>query len=110
MLQSWAEAGGLPAGLDIIGVSTAVNAQRDNFPPSKWIVAKEWAWPVLADSAASDAAVAYGVSGFPTIVVVGADGKVKARSSGELPPAASRRTGQTGRRRPSTQRAVALRR
>jgi cytochrome c biogenesis protein CcmG, thiol:disulfide interchange protein DsbE len=84
VLQRWAEAGGVPAGLDIIGVSTAVNAQQDNFPPSKWIVAKEWTWPVLADSKASDAAVAYGVGSFPTFVIVGADGKVKVRSSGEL--------------------------
>ncbi|MEO8266240.1 MAG: TlpA disulfide reductase family protein [Ilumatobacteraceae bacterium] len=84
VLQSWAEAGGVPQGLDIIGVSTAVNAQRDNYPPSKWMVAREWAWPVLADSVASDAAVAYGVGGFPTFVIVGADGTVKVRSSGEL--------------------------
>ena len=84
VLQSWAEAGGVPPGLDLIGVSTAVNAQRDNYPPSKWMVAKEWAWPVLADSVASDAAVAYGVGAFPTFVIVGADGTVKVRSSGEL--------------------------
>ncbi len=84
VLQSWAAAGGVPAGLDIIGVSTAVNAQRDNYPPSKWIADKEWTWPVLADSAASDAAIAYGVGAFPNFVIVGADGTVKVRSSGEL--------------------------
>ena len=39
----------------------------------------------MADSAAADAERAYGVAGFPTFVIVGADGKVKARSSGELP-------------------------
>ena len=87
VLQAWAESDGVPPGLDIIGVSTAVNAQRDNFPPSKWIVAKEWTWPVMADSVNSDAAQAYGVGGFPTFVIVGADGKVKVRSSGELPVA-----------------------
>jgi cytochrome c biogenesis protein CcmG/thiol:disulfide interchange protein DsbE len=87
VLQSWAAAGGVPADLDIIGVSTAVNAQRDNYPPSRWIVDKAWTWPILADSANSDAAVAYGVGGFPTFVIVGADGKVKLRSSGELPAA-----------------------
>ena len=59
VLQSWAAAGGVPTGLDIVGVSTAVNAQRDNYPPSKWVVDKSWTWPVLADSAVSDAAVAY---------------------------------------------------
>jgi cytochrome c biogenesis protein CcmG, thiol:disulfide interchange protein DsbE len=87
VLQGWSDAGGVPADLDIVGVSTAVNAQRDNYPPSKWLVDKAWAWPILADSANSDAAQAYGVSGFPTFVLVGADGTVKVRSSGELPVA-----------------------
>jgi cytochrome c biogenesis protein CcmG, thiol:disulfide interchange protein DsbE len=85
VLQGWAAGGGVPADLDIIGVSTAVSAQRDNYPPSKWIVDKKWIWPVMADSNKSDAANAYGVAGFPTFVIVGADGKVKVRSSGELP-------------------------
>jgi thiol-disulfide isomerase/thioredoxin len=85
VLQSWAASGRMPAGLDIVGVSTSAAPQRDNFPPSSWIKAKRWTWPVLADSVASDAAIAYGVAGFPTFVIVGADGAVKARSSGELP-------------------------
>jgi len=85
VLQQWAAAGGVPADLDIIGVSTAVTAQRDNYPPSTWLVNKQWTWPALADSENSDAATAYGVAGFPTFVIVGADGKVKVRSSGELP-------------------------
>jgi cytochrome c biogenesis protein CcmG, thiol:disulfide interchange protein DsbE len=87
VLQGWVESGSAPADLEIIGVSTAVNAQRENYPPSKWITDKAWAWPVLADSVASDAAIAYGVGAFPTLVVIGADGTVKARSSGELPVA-----------------------
>jgi cytochrome c biogenesis protein CcmG/thiol:disulfide interchange protein DsbE len=84
VLQSWADDGGVPADLDIIGVSTAVNPQRDNYPPSEWIADKGWTWPVLADSADSEAATAYGVWAFPNFVIVGADGKVKLRSSGEL--------------------------
>jgi cytochrome c biogenesis protein CcmG/thiol:disulfide interchange protein DsbE len=88
VLQSWADAGGVPADLDIIGVSTAVNAQRENYPPSRWIVDKAWTWPVLADSANSDALTAYGLGRFPSFVIVGADGTVKARSGGELPSAA----------------------
>ena len=88
VLQSWAAAGGVPANLDIIGISTGVSAQRDNYPPSRWLADKGWEWPVMADSAVADAAVAYGLGAYPTFVVVGADGKVKARSSGELPVAA----------------------
>ena len=85
VLQSWAAGGGVPADLEIIGVSTAVSSQRDNFPPSKWIVAKNWTWPVMADSTNSDAARAFGVGGFPMFAIIGSDGKVKIRSSGELP-------------------------
>ena len=85
VLQSWAAAGGLPDNLDIIGVSTGVRAQADNYPPSTWLAAKGWEWPVMADDADSDAAIAYGLGAYPTFVVVGADGKVKVRSSGELP-------------------------
>ena len=87
VLQGWAAAGGVPAELDIVGVSTAVNSQRENFPPSQWLIDSEWSWPMLADSVNSDAAVAYGIGGFPSFVIVGADGTVKVRSSGELPVA-----------------------
>ena len=84
VILRWAATGGAPANLDIVSVSTAVNIQRDNYPPSKWIVKKEWTFPVLADSSNSDAAAAYGVTGFPTFTIVGPDGLVKVRTSGEL--------------------------
>ncbi len=84
VLLQWADSGGVPANLDIIGVSTGVSAQRDNYPPSKWIVSKGWKWPVMADSATSDAARAYGLAAYPTFDIIGADGTVKLRSSGEL--------------------------
>jgi thiol-disulfide isomerase/thioredoxin len=84
VILRWAQTGGVPPNLDIIGVSTSVSAQRDNYPPSKWIVQKQWTWPVMADSSNNDAAAAYGVASFPTFTIVGSDGKVKLRSSGEL--------------------------
>jgi hypothetical protein len=74
----------VPADLQVIAVSTAVASDRPNYPPSQWVVNKAWPWPVMADSEAMDAAQAYGVSGFPFFTIVGADGKVKARASGEL--------------------------
>jgi thiol-disulfide isomerase/thioredoxin len=86
VIEAWAQSG-LPANLDIIGVSTGVAADRDNYPPSQWIVKMNWKWPVMADSAKGDAALAYGVAGYPTFLIIGADGKVKVRNSGELPVA-----------------------
>ena len=83
-LIEWQASGAIPADLQIIGVSTAVASDRPNYPPSQWVVAKGWPWPVMVDSEAMDAAEAYGVSGYPFFALVGADGKVKVRGSGEL--------------------------
>ena len=83
-LIEWKESGAVPADLQVIAVSTAVASDRPNYPPSQWVVDKAWPWPVMADSEAMDAAQAYGVSGFPFFTIVGADGKVKVRASGEL--------------------------
>ncbi len=83
-LIEWKESGAVPADLQVIAVSTAVASDRPNYPPSQWVVDKAWPWPVMADSEAMDAAQAYGVSGFPFFTIVGADGKVKVRASGEI--------------------------
>lgn len=85
-LVTWFESGRVPANLRVIGVSTAVAADRPNYPPSEWIVATDWPWEIMADSADVTAAAAYGVSSFPFFVIVGADGQVKVRQSGELEP------------------------
>jgi cytochrome c biogenesis protein CcmG/thiol:disulfide interchange protein DsbE len=74
--------GDLPKNLNIIGVSTAAQADRDNYPPSNWIVEKDWTWPVLADTADSEAIQMYGGTGFPFTVMLNADGTVNARKSG----------------------------
>ena len=42
-------AGELPDGLDVIGVSTAVDSTAPNYPPSDWVVEKGWEWPMMAD-------------------------------------------------------------
>jgi len=82
-LIEWKNMGMVPEGLDVIGVSTGVAADRPNYPPSEWVVEKQWPWTVLADSVTQDAAMAYGVSGYPFFTIIGADGTVKLRASGE---------------------------
>ncbi len=76
------EAGRLPDGLDVVGVSTAVAADRENFPPSEWIAEQGWPWPTMADSEELDAMNTFGGNAFPFIVVVDSDGTVLARRSG----------------------------
>ena len=85
VLQQWDEQGGIPEGLQVVGVSTAVSPDRPNYPPAEWLAEKGWAWPVLADDAELTAANAYGVSAFPFLTFIDADGNVTARASGELP-------------------------
>jgi len=88
-LIDWKNSGAVPPGLNVIGVATAVSKTAVNYPPAVWFSNKGWPWPVLVDEAQGDgaagtAATAYGATGWPYLVIVGADGKVKARVSGEV--------------------------
>ena len=85
LLLEWRDSGGIPDELQIFGVSTAVNEERPNFPPAAWLADVDWDWPTLADDAELSAFTAYGGTGFPYFVVLGADGTVRARNGGELP-------------------------
>ena len=85
VLQEWDAAGDIPDDLQVVGVSTAADAARPNYPPAEWLAEKRWAWPVLADDDELTAADAYGLTGFPFIVFLDADGNVTARVSGEQP-------------------------
>ncbi len=83
-LIEWQASGAVPSELQVVGVSTSVASDRPNYPPSQWTIDKGWTWPMMADSTSMEAAEAYGVSGFPFFVIVGADGEVKVRVSGEV--------------------------
>jgi thiol-disulfide isomerase/thioredoxin len=84
-LNKWRDSGDVPEGLQVVAVTTAVSADREHYPPSTWIRDEMgWTWPVLADSPDNDAAIAFGVSGFPFSVILDTDGTVLGRSSGEL--------------------------
>ena len=75
-------AGDLPENLDVIGVSTAVDPAAENYPPSEWIVEKDWSWPAMADDENSTAIKTYGGTSFPFTVVLDAEGNVLARRAG----------------------------
>ncbi len=83
-IQNWLDEHGLPSDVSLYAMPTSTNASRPNYPPSAWLVGKNWTVPVLVDSEQSDAATAYGLTSFPYFVVIGADGKVVERTSGEL--------------------------
>ena len=82
-LIEWKDSGAMPGDLEVIGVSTGARDDAPNWPPSQWVVDKAWPWPVMADSEDQGAALAYGVSGYPGLILLNGDGKVLARRSGE---------------------------
>lgn len=83
VVQEWVDGGGLPDGVDLVAVSTAVDSRRPNYPPGDWLEREGWTAPVLVDGneAASRAA---GLSAFPFFVGVDSEGEVVGRASGEL--------------------------
>ena len=83
VVQDWVDGGGLPPGVDLVAVSTAIDPQRPNYPPDAWLAREGWTAPVLVD-ADGTAATATGLTAFPYFVAVDADGKVAARTTGEL--------------------------
>ena len=87
-IANWLAANQLPAGVEVIAVSTAVDSGRPNYPPSAWFEEEQWPAVAVRDSESNEIGEAYGLRGFPYIVAVDADGRVVARVSGELTDAA----------------------
>jgi thiol-disulfide isomerase/thioredoxin len=74
-------------GVEVETVTTNTNEDLPNYPPSKWLAREDWPFPtVLADDADLRAFFAYGGEAFPYFVLLDAEGKVVARTSGELAP------------------------
>lgn len=81
-LISLNDAGSLPDDLVVVGVSTAVDPNGSNFPPSEWIVDKAWPWETMADDEDVTAIAAMGGSSFPFTVILDTEGNVLARKGG----------------------------
>lgn len=75
---------GMPDGVELVAVSTAVAEERGNYPPKAWLDREGWEIPTMADSADSSAAKTYGLPSFPYFLAVDADGKVVYRTTGEI--------------------------
>jgi thiol-disulfide isomerase/thioredoxin len=85
LLLEWKESGDVPEGLTVVGLSTAANEDRPNFPPGQWLEDLGWDWPVIADDEPQTGAIALGTTGYPYLVFVDGEGTVLGRYSGELP-------------------------
>ena len=83
-ILEWASTLGVPDGLRIVGVATGSRNDYPNWPPSAWLTDMGWKWETMADTQDGSAFAAYGGTSFPTMVLVGPDGTVKNRFSGEV--------------------------
>ena len=84
VITDWIDESGLPEGVTLKAVSTGLNENAPNYPPSEWLEREAWPVKTLADDEASSAAKAFGLSAYPFFVANNADGEVVARTSGEL--------------------------
>lgn len=82
-LVEWNDKGLVPEGLRVVGITTASRDDQANWPPSEWIQSMNWPFDIMADSQNADAAQAYGVDGYPFMVILDAQGRVALRTSGE---------------------------
>jgi len=82
---SWLEDTSLPEDVEVVAVSTGVNAEGANYPPSEWFPREQWQTPVLVDDEATRVAGAFGLTAYPYWVAVNAEGDVVYRASGALP-------------------------
>lgn len=84
IVQAWLDAGGLPADVDLISVSTGIDPSLPNYPPDAWLARERWTPPVIVDPR-NEVANAFGLSAFPYFVFVNGDGTLQGRLTGELP-------------------------
>ena len=86
VLVNWNSSGTVPDNLDVIAVTTGTDEAQPNFPPSVWLANEKWPelWPVLVDNKDQTAGNAFGLAGYPFMVLIGEDGKVLWRNSGEI--------------------------
>lgn len=68
--------------LRIVAIPTATTPTRPNYPPSAWLESINWAGEILVDDEVSTAALSYGVTVFPFLVLLDGDGTVLARYAG----------------------------
>jgi len=72
-------------GIRSVAILTGTSPDRPNFPPQAWLDREGWTGEVLLDDEVTAAATSFGLSSYPYLVFLDANGSVVARASGELP-------------------------
>lgn len=74
-------------GVRTVAVLTGTDPVAPNFPPVRWLDREGWTGEIALDDERGTAAAAYGLSSYPFLVMLDADGQVVGRTSGEQPQA-----------------------
>jgi cytochrome c biogenesis protein CcmG, thiol:disulfide interchange protein DsbE len=81
-IVKWLADGTIPASIETIAISTGVQKEAPNYPPSAWFEKEKWTQPIFDDVDGS-LGKTYGLSGFPYLVLINTDGTIASRRSGE---------------------------
>ena len=81
-LVTWMNEGG-NGDVEVRGVTTGIDPNKPNYPPTKWLADEGWTVPTLIDPSGL-AAPASGLSGYPYFIFLNDKGEVTSRASGEL--------------------------
>ncbi len=73
----------LPKDVELIAIATGTNDEKPNYPPSEWLDDEGWPGLKIADTKSFTLASKFGLTGYPYIIYVGADGKISSRTAGE---------------------------
>lgn len=82
-LVTLAEEGALDD-IDAVVVLTGTDPAAPNHPPAAWLGREGWTGRVLLDDEGGTAASSFGLTSYPYLALVDADGEVIARNAGEL--------------------------
>ena len=84
IVQNLIDTVGVPDGVEVIAIATAIDRGRENYPPQKWLADEGWSELQLYDLE-REIGTAYGLNAFPYWVFLDKDLNVVARRTGNLP-------------------------
>lgn len=84
MIQKFINTNGYPNNINLFGVATHIDKNRNNYPPDSWLEREQFNIPTIFDDENNSIADSFGLSAFPFWVFLNPDGTVYMRHAGSL--------------------------
>jgi len=84
LLKKYFSIHGVSSDVDGYAIATAIDSNKPNYPPDKWLERESWPYQIISDTSDDSIAKAFGVNAFPYWVLVDSEGKVLSRVKGSL--------------------------